>query len=310
MGAGGTGPPAPFRSPAAVTDAAPFCGVIFAATGQGYRRLAARAAATVRQHCPGLPIDLYTDVAEAGDTFDRVEVLADPWHRSKIDAMAMSRFDRTLLLDADLVLLADIRDVFELLDRFEIALAHDPNRNKPTAMRFWRRPVPAAFPQFNSGVVAYRGSERVRAFLREWARVVREENMRRDQPALRELLWESDLRIATLPEEYNLVNVGALRGWKLSQAAPRIIHHYRLHEGFSKGRREVTTLADLVGPMTAARLPLMLAGDRALAARAGRAPRAPSAGDRGRAWFRGALGIVPFWGRRAGASLRTLLRRP
>jgi hypothetical protein len=282
--------------------------VIFAATGAGYRRLAMRAAATVRQHCPELPIDLYTDVQEGAEVFDRVEVLADPWHRSKIDAMAMSRFERTLMLDADLVVLADIRDVFDLLDRFEIALAHDPNRNKPMAVEVWRTPVPAAFPQFNSGVVAFQGSERVRNFLRAWSRAVRDESMRRDQPALRELLWESDLRIATLPEEYNLVNVGALRTWKRSQTAPRIIHHYRFHEGFTKGRREVATLADLVGPMTAARLPLMLAGDRTLAARAGRSARALSAGDRAGAWMRGAAGLVPYWGRMARSTLRTMLR--
>jgi hypothetical protein len=285
------------------------CGVIFAATGIGYRRLAERAAATVRQHCPGLPVDLYTDIPDSSDVFDRVEALADPWHRVRIDAMAMSRFRRTLMLDADLLVLADIRDVFELLDRFEIALAHDPNRNKPMAVEFWRTPVSAAFPQYNGGVVAYRGSERVRAFLRHWSRVVRDEKMRRDQPALRELLWESDLRIATLPEEYNLVNVGALRGWKGSQAAPRIIHHYRFHEGFTKGRREVTTLDDLLGPMTAARLPLMLAGDRALAARAGRAVRAASGPDRLRAWARGVVALPPYWARAAAGTLRRLLRR-
>jgi hypothetical protein len=290
-------------------SAEPSCGVVFAATGDGYRRLAARAAETVRRHCPGLPIDLYTDLPGETNVFDRVEVLADPWHRARIDAMAMSRFDRTLMLDADLVVLADLRDVFELLDRFEIALAHDPNRNKPMAVEFRRMAVPAAFPQFNGGVIAYQGSDRVRSFLRAWARVVREENMKRDQPALRELLWESDLRIATLPEEYNLVNVGVLRAWKRSQTAPRIIHHYRFHEGFTKGRREVATLADLLGPMTAARLPLMLAGDRTLAARAGRAYRPPSAGDRARAWARGALGLPPHWARAAGGFLRSLIRR-
>ena len=33
------------------------------------------------------------------------------------------------------------------------------------------------------------------------------------QPALRELLWESDLRLAILPEEYNLMVVSRLASW-------------------------------------------------------------------------------------------------
>ena len=78
------------------------------------------------------------------------------WFRSRIDAMARTRFERTLHLDADVLAVADLRDVFEVLDRFDIALAHDQRRNSPAANATWRRPLPNAFPQFNGGVIAYR----------------------------------------------------------------------------------------------------------------------------------------------------------
>ena len=100
--------------------------------------------------------------------------------------------------------------------------------------------------------------------------------MRKDQPSLRELLWESDLRIATLPPEYNLLDLGAIRRWDRFRPAPRLIHHYRFHKHFTGRRREVATVEDLLGPMTAARLPMILAADRGLARLAGREPREPT----------------------------------
>ena len=141
----------------------------------------------------------------------RVHLLETVWFRSRIDAMARTRFERTLHLDADVLAVADLRDVFEVLDRFDIALAHDQWRNSPAANAQWRRPLPNAFPQFNGGVIAYRRTPEVLAFLAAWADALRASGLKRDQPVLRELLWESDLRIATLPPEYNLLDKVAHR---------------------------------------------------------------------------------------------------
>ena len=273
-------------------------GVLFVATGAGYRQLAARAAASVARVSPGLPIDLATDEpVEPGD-FATVTLLDDPWFRSRIDAMAATRFERTLHLDADVLAVADLRDVFEVLDRFDIALAHDQARNSPAANAVWRRPLPAAFPQFNGGVIAYRRTPEVLGFLGRWAEAMRAPGMRKDQPSLRELLWESDLRIATLPPEYNLLDLGAVRRWDRFRPAPRLIHHYRFHKHFTGRRREVASVEDLLGPMTAARLPMMLAADRGLrphgGARAARAdPRRPRRRLRRRPRRPAALGRDP-----------------
>ena len=237
-------------------------------------------------------------------------MLDDPWFRSRIDAMAATRFERTLHLDADVLAVADIRDVFDLLDRFDVALAHDQARNSPAANAVWRRALPAAFPQFNGGVIAYRRTPPVLEFLRLWAATMRETGMRKDQPSLRELLWDSDLRIATLPPEYNLLDLGAVRRWDRFRPAPRLIHHYRFHKHFTGGRREVSTVDDLLGPMTAARLPMILAADRGLARLAGREAREPGFGDRVAAVGTGLAGLPRWAAARVGFALRRLARRP
>ena len=285
-------------------------GVLFVATGAGYRTLARRAAESVARVSPGLPIDLHSDAAAESGVFASVTVIADPWFRSRIDAMAATRFDRTLHLDADVLAVADLRDVFAVLDRFDIALAHDQARNSPAATATWREPLPAAFPQFNGGVIAYRRTPAVLAFLRLWADTLRETGMKKDQPSLRELLWECDLRIATLPPEYNLLDLGAIRRWDRFRPAPRLVHHYRFHKHFTGRRREVATVEDLLGPMTAARLPMILAADRNLARMAGREAREPTLGDRAAAFAAG-LAALPRWAAtRAGFALRRVAGRP
>jgi hypothetical protein len=283
-------------------------GVLFVATGAGYRALAARAAASVASTSPGLPIDLFTDAPFADAAFAEVHLLENVWFRSRIDAMARTRFERTLHLDADVLAVADLRDVFQVLDRFDIALAHDQRLNSPAANATWRRPLPNAFPQFNGGVIAYRRTPEVMAFLAAWAEALRTSRLKRDQPVLRELLWESDLRIATLPPEYNLLDKSRITRWERFQTAPRLVHHYRFHKHFTAARREVATLSDLVGPMAAARLPMILAADCPLAALHGTLPRAPTWRDRTAALLRGLAALPGHYARVAAFPLRRLWR--
>ncbi|MFO7731637.1 MAG: DUF5312 family protein, partial [Spirochaetia bacterium] len=66
---------------------------------------------------------------------DRIHQLDDPWHRSKMDAMLLSRFDKTLYLDADLFVIADIRDVFEVLDHFDMAMTQEDSIIQETNAR-------------------------------------------------------------------------------------------------------------------------------------------------------------------------------
>lgn len=251
-------------------------GVIFAATGKNYTELAERAARSVKEHCPELAIDLFTDQLVELCVFDRIHKLENPHRRSKIDAMAASRFDKTLYLDADLFVVADVRDVFEVLDRFDMAMTQDQARNGSHAQTFWRKPLSNAFPQFNSGVIAFRRNCKVDRLLDRWSVAVRENNLKIDQPVLRELIWDGDVKVATLPPEYNLMRFEALYVWdEMPNGAPRIIHSPQLHRHFTKNKRRIDSVQDLLGPALASKLPNLLLADKGLARMAGREPVAP-----------------------------------
>jgi len=205
-------------------------GVIYVATGPDYRELAQASARSLRAVEPGLPIDLFTDDpgAAVADLFDAVHGIANPHRRSKLDCLGQTRFERTLFLDADTLVLAPFGDLFDLLDRFDLALAHDVRRATALIRESADGPTPYAFPQLNGGVILYRRTPRMLDFLAEWARRFAESGGTRDQPVLKTMLWESDLRFWVLPPEFNLRRVTMLDAWEPGDALPTILHSHRL----------------------------------------------------------------------------------
>ncbi len=167
--------------------------------------------------------------------------------RPKLEAISRSRFSKTIILDADLFVLADISDIFDLLDHFDIALAHDQYRNSSAATTMLDENIPAAFPQFNAGVIAIRKNEQTDNLVKDWEILFNDSGSAKDQPALRQVLYKSDLRIATLPPEYNLMEISKLRSWTHLDSAPRIIHHFYLHSHISADKPMIKSTRELLG---------------------------------------------------------------
>jgi hypothetical protein len=206
----------------------PTNGVIYIAYGAKYAAEAARSAASVKQWMPDLPITLFTESPPAEAPFDQiVEVTAQPYHRKlKLRCLAQTPYERTLFLDTDTYVCGDIRPLFALLDEFDFAAAHDSERIRAKDAQFMPdviAQVPLPFAQFNSGVILYKLSSEMRRLLADWenvlerhGQVAKERGLRRaiDQTALREALYTSRVRVATLTPEYNCSagNVGFLEG--------------------------------------------------------------------------------------------------
>lgn len=203
-------------------------GVVYVATGAEHIASANRSVRSVRRHSPNLPVALFTDAKALGvavsPLFDQVIDLVRPHPRSKVDCLWQSPFERTVYLDSDTEVVADISGMHEILDRFDIALAHAHARYRPATRASWTTAIPETFPQFNSGVIAFRGTEATRALLKDWSEAYASAGFVKDQVTLRELLWRSDLRIATLPPEYNVRYRKYLVMWRNDEALPRILH--------------------------------------------------------------------------------------
>ncbi len=217
-------------------------GIVYIATGALHAEAARRSAASVRATNPGLGIAIFTDQAVAGPEFDTVHAIADPHRRSKVDYLGATPFAETLYLDSDTRVRGDLADLFRLLERFDIACTLRELAAKASRRPRGRSEVPASLPEFNSGVLLYRGSASVRGFLAEWAQAYAALGKAADQPSFRDTVWSSELRLAVLTSHYNARRFDPV-DWFLRGKRPAILHMNRFHP---TKRRAVHALLDPV----------------------------------------------------------------
>lgn len=173
------------------------------ATGPRFIAEACASARRVKELMAEVPIALASDVRPENNLFAHWTPIENPrgTFADKIAPLARTPFEQTLFLDTDTYLCEPVRELFELLERCDIAMAHAPMRVTGNV------PAPASFPECNSGVIAYNSNERTRSLFSSWERFYAEQlattGQPDDQPALRRALWESEARLAILPPEYN-----------------------------------------------------------------------------------------------------------
>jgi hypothetical protein len=195
----------------------PTQGIIYAAPGVKFVNETLISARSVKQHNPQLSITLFTDCEVSSPYIDNI-IHIDPVamrFMDKLLCMHNSPYLHTIFLDCDTFVCADISELFSLLPKYDIALVQAPFRVNPLdyqVLKEFMGQIPVCFPQFNSGVVVFRQSAQVQAFLNTYIAfhqrdvdVARKKdcNLVGDQPALRDAIYRSELRVSTLPSEYN-----------------------------------------------------------------------------------------------------------
>jgi hypothetical protein len=206
-------------------------GILYSCAGEDYIAEALRSARSSLRHNP-LPHLLFAS-ADAEEehrlSIARFEPSANPF-ADKIANMRRSPFERTIYLDSDTFVVEEIAHVLRLLDRYDMAVAY------AAAYRGLEDPgVPPAFYEFNTGVIAWRASDRMSAFMRSWEETYlawrsgeepfpgaakASRGHRADQPAFRRCAWEHDVRLFVLGPEYNFRT-----GYRATIVDPvRVIH--------------------------------------------------------------------------------------
>jgi hypothetical protein len=241
-------------------------GFVYAAKGAKYVELAVNSARSLKDSNPGATVHLYCDAHPAkGHCFDKVHLLSDSSSkRPKFEALRRAEFDRTIYLDADTFVCADISDIFFTLDRFDIAGAHVALRNSRHSHRIHKLQLPNSFPQINTGVLGIRRSARISDFLSQVDAEMSAADSSVDQPIFRELLWNSDLRIAVLPQEYNFKRIDELATLSSSHCAPRVIHDSDLRRPDAKAPTRATTLEGFLRRPVYKHLLALLSADKFL----------------------------------------------
>ncbi len=186
-------------------------GILYIAVGNKFVEEAKVSAETVKEQMPHVPITLITDGDKRPSQFDTVIHIDEPREDfgDQVYNLEKSPYERTIFLDSDIYLTDEINDLFHTLDEFDIAAAHNQRKHSSNQIDMDAiNALPECFPEYNSGVVAYKLNTRVKKFLSEWQDAYAEVVSRgqvHNQAAFRLALYQSDLRIATLPSVYNCV---------------------------------------------------------------------------------------------------------
>lgn len=186
-------------------------GFVYIAFGESYTKEAIMSIRSLKRY-NSEPVALFTNNPHLDDLNDLVEYLyvIQPKHkRTKIDYISQSPFDKSVYLDSDTLIVKNISDIFDLIARYDVAVTMDPARKRLSISKKISeyRDIPYAFPEMNGGVFAYSSTDKSKKFLNLWQKYFYKfytQTEGWDQPAMRIALWESDVRLACLPPEYNV----------------------------------------------------------------------------------------------------------
>ena len=128
--------------------------------------------------------------------------------RPKIDYIHETPYEETLFLDTDTIIDYNIEDMFEILERYDIAACHDlARKRKKYAVKIpeYGR-IPYSFSEVNTGVMAFKKNEEVEHLFSLWRKYFYKYKhiVQWDQPSFRVSLWESDVELYIFPVEYNI----------------------------------------------------------------------------------------------------------
>jgi hypothetical protein len=180
---------------------------VLSLTGERCRKQAGILLESLRRWCPDVPVMVFGDdadwlkglgVAKWSLIYEAKGDCGDKQH-----GFLWSGAEKTVFLDADMVCCSDPELIWRLLDRFDVV----------AAASHWRMPANdgarmPGLPCWNAGLVAWRRSvDQRRVFGRWWDRVDEARAVLGrhafEEPWLAEELGCSDLRLFTLPCEWN-----------------------------------------------------------------------------------------------------------
>ena len=193
-----------------------------------YVNLALQSIASVKRVMPDLPVTVFSQFPISSPLIERVISVqpAQDGFYDKTRIMRDSPYERTMFIDADIFVVEPFPELFELLDRFDIAATHEEYVNTDWFHRYPRKDIPTSFPEFNTGIMVFKRGPQIDALMKDWeglyAAYLAEKPGQpiNDQPFFRAAIYYSEARVATLTREYNR----KFRGQGYLNGAVKILH--------------------------------------------------------------------------------------
>jgi hypothetical protein len=193
-----------------------------------YVNLMLNSVASLKRVMPNLPVTVFSQFPIESPMLEQV-VQVDASSNGFYDKTVFMRktpYERTLFIDADTYIVDPVPELFTVLDNFDCAATHEEYLSTDWWNDYPRPDIPASFPEFNTGIMAFGNSPRMRNLLDSWVKLY--ESFMRDKPGgrcndqqfFRAVVYSSDIRMATLTREYNC----KFRGQGFLNGRVKILH--------------------------------------------------------------------------------------
>lgn len=186
-------------------------GFLYIAFGEAFTKEALMSIKSLKRYNEE-PVALFTDQEQTKEFDGLIDVYAkiNPQHiRAKVDFISQSPFIKTVYLDSDTLVVRNVSDMFDVLDRFDVAVTNDYARKRTKYSKIVPEyaEIPYSFSEVNGGIMAYNKSLATTTFFAMWREYFYKyfkETNGWDQVSLRISLWRSNVRIHHFPFEYNI----------------------------------------------------------------------------------------------------------
>ncbi len=225
-------------------------GIFYIAFGDKYVSEAIHSAKSVRK-VSNTPMSICCDTLpdDAKSLFDKVQIIKPEHIRAKVDYLENTPYIRTLYLDSDTQVEEDISHLFDILDKYDVALTHDfaRKRHRWSEIIPEYAAIPEGFSEYAGGVILYHKTRAV-DFTNKW-KTYFYKNFKKtngwDQASLRIALWHSSCQTYALPTEYNVRSENVRKKTDglpkqeggLHPLRPRVLHWHGLDDPEDKTKR-------------------------------------------------------------------------
>lgn len=235
-------------------------GAIYVVThDQRYLNLLRASAESLKRVMPDLPVTVFSQFPVEG-AFDDVKIIqpeGDGFY-DKAHLMLQSPYEQTVFVDTDIYAVQPFDELFTLLDRFDFAATHEEYLNTDWFSHYPQPDIPASYPEFNTGILAYRRSVAMTQLMENWSDLYKkflEANPGKatnDQPFFRAAAYYSEARAATLGREYNC----KFRGQGYLNGPVKLLH------GHVKFKMKPEYMSRVAGVMNASKKPRVYIGGK------------------------------------------------
>ncbi|MCG8308412.1 MAG: glycosyltransferase family 77 protein [Cytophagales bacterium] len=187
-------------------------GYLYAATNQRYIDEAIQSVRSLRKIDKNVHTTLITDKHLNINEFDSIitldysEIGIDAWKNGlsfKIRAIQNSPYDHTFFLDTDTYFCESCKELFELLEYYELLIVHSPRDVNLVSVD--NKTLDGYYP-YNTGVIVYKKTEATKRLFEEWHRayISSGADYDDDQAAFMKALLTNDIKLYVLHSIYNL----------------------------------------------------------------------------------------------------------